>query len=60
MLQKDSSWKHVPRNIRMAKVVQVIETEELVGNGTEQDPCYLEHLYWTLDGKLLAIGTDSP
>ena len=47
------------RNLRTAKVVQVIETEEVVGEGTKKDPCYLEHLYWSLDGKLLAIGIDS-
>ena len=59
MLQESLSNKQGIRNIRAAKVVQVIETEELVGNGTEESPCYLEHLYWSLDGKLLAIGVDS-
>lgn len=48
------------RNIRGAKVVQVIETKEVVGKGTEDSPCYLEHLYWSLDGKLLAIGVIGP
>ena len=59
MLQESLSNKQGIRNIRTAKVVQVIETEELVGNGTEERPCYLEHLYWSLDGKLLAIGVGS-
>lgn len=51
--------KNILRNIRTARVVQVIETEELVGEGTKECPCYLEHLYWSLDGKLLAVGINS-
>ena len=58
MIQESFSNKKSNRNLRIAKVVQVIETEEVVG--TKECPCYLEHLYWSLDGKLLAVGIDSP
>lgn len=58
MAQESFSNKKSNHNLRSAKVVQVIETEEVVGEGTKEDPCYLEHLYWSLDGKLLAIGID--
>ena len=39
-----------------AKVIQVIETETLEGDGTENSPCYLQLQYWSLDGQLLATG----
>lgn len=58
MPQESFSNKNILRNIRTARVVQVIETEELVGEGIKECPCYLEHLYWSLDGKLLAVGID--
>ena len=58
MIQESFSNKKSNRNLRIAKVVQVIETEEVVGEGTKECPCYLEHLYWSLDGKLLAVGID--
>lgn len=58
MPQESFPNKNILRNIRTARVVQVIETEELVGEGTKECPCYLEHLYWSLDGKLLAVGID--
>ena len=60
MIQESFSNKKSNRNLRIAKVVQVIETEEVVGEGTKEWACYLEHLYWSLDGKLLAVGIDSP
>ena len=60
MIQESFSNKKSNRYLRIAKVVQVIETEEGVGDGTTECPCYLEHLYWSLDGKLLAVGIDSP
>ncbi len=60
MIQESFSNKKSNRNLRIAKVVQVIETEEVVGEGTKECPCYLEHLYWSPDGKLLAVGIDSP
>lgn len=56
MVQEFFSNKQSNHTVRTAKVVQVIETEEVVGEGTKEDPCYLEHLYWSLDGKLLAVG----
>lgn len=37
-----------------AHVIQVIETTTLEGAGTPEDPAYLYHEYWSLDGKLLA------
>ena len=58
MVQESFSNKKSNRNLRTAKVVQVIETEEVVGEGTKECPSYLEHLYWSLDGKLLAVGID--
>ena len=60
MAEESFSNQKSDRNIRTAKVVQVIETEVLEGDGTKECPYYLEHLYWSLDGKLLATGVDSP
>lgn len=45
-----------PRGTDSAKVIQVIVTEALEGNGTEEDPCRLQKRYWSLDGELLATG----
>ena len=56
MQNQDRSETTHSRNVRGAKIIQAIETTELVGKGTEESPCYLERLYWSLDGKLLAIG----
>lgn len=47
-----------PRGTDSAKVIQVIETATLEGNGTETDPCRLQKQYWSLDGELLAVGID--
>lgn len=38
----------------MAKVIQVIETEERRGKGVEDDPIRRVVQYWSLDGDLLA------
>jgi len=43
-------------SLRAVKVVQVIMTEALVGKGTPEEPCYIERLYWSMDGELLAVG----
>ena len=37
-----------------ARVIQVIETVTLAGDGTDANPVYEVHQYWTLDGDLLA------
>lgn len=37
-----------------AKVIQVVETRAVIGNGTENDPTRLIIEYWSLDGKKLA------
>ena len=39
---------------KSARVVQVIETVSLAGDGTDAHPIYEIHQYWRLDGKLLA------
>lgn len=46
-----------PRGTDSAKVIQVIVTESLVGRGTEEDPCYIQKRYWSLDGILLATSS---
>ena len=40
MIQESFSNKKSNRNLRIAKVVQVIETEEVVGEGTKECPCF--------------------
>ena len=42
------------RGVDNARVIQVIETEVLRGNGTEADKCRMVKQYWNFDGKLLA------
>jgi len=49
-----------PRGTDSAKVIEVIVTEALEGRGTMDDPCYIKTQYWSLDGKLLAVGTGRP
>ena len=39
---------------KSARVIQVIETVSLAGDGTGTNPVYEVHQYWTLDGDLLA------
>ena len=39
---------------KSAIVIQVIETVSLAGDGTDTNPVYEVHQYWTLDGDLLA------
>lgn len=39
---------------KSARVIQVIETVSLAGDGTDAQPVYEVHQYWSLDGKLLA------
>ena len=39
---------------KSARVIQVIETVSLAGDGTDTNPVYEVHQYWTLDGDLLA------
>ena len=46
-------------DIRSVKVIQVIETEELVGAGTPSDPYFIERRYWDMDGALLAVNRPS-
>lgn len=49
-----------PRGTDSAKVIQVIVTEALEGRGTNDDPCFTQRKYWTLDGELLAVGIGDP
>lgn len=43
-----------PRGTDSARVVPVIETRSLRGNGTEEDKCREVIQYWSLEGELLA------
>lgn len=43
-----------PRGTDKAKVIQVIETTALRGEGTEKDKCREVKQYWNFEGKLLA------
>mgnify|MGYP001164490577 CR=1 FL=1 len=47
-----------PRGTDSARVIAVIETEALEGRGTKDDPCRIQKRYWSLEGKLLAVGID--
>lgn len=49
-----------PKGTDSAKVIQVIVTEALEGRGTENDPCFIQKKYWSLDGELLAVGAVPP
>ena len=42
------------RETKIARVIQVIETVTLAGDGTNAHPMYEVHQYWNPDGKLLA------
>lgn len=42
-----------PRGTDSAKLVTVIKTESLRGEGTEKDPCRTVEQYWSLKGELL-------
>ena len=42
------------RGTDSARVVSVIETRALRGNGTEEDKCRIVTQYWDFDGELLA------
>ena len=44
----------IPRGTDHARVIQVIETEALRGEGTESDPSRIVKQYWDFEGKLLA------
>ncbi len=43
-----------PRGTDSAKVIQVIKTEALRGEGTEDDLCRMVTQYWDFVGNLLA------
>ena len=42
------------RGVDNARIIQVIETEALRGDGTEADKCRMVKQYWDFDGNLLA------
>lgn len=42
------------RGTDIARVMQVIETWSMRGNGTDKDPCRIVRQYWDFDGKMLA------
>lgn len=43
-----------PSGTNSARVIQVIETMALRGEGTENDKCREVKQYWDFEGKLLA------
>lgn len=43
-----------PRGTDNARVIQVIETASLRGEGTENDKCREVKQYWDFEGNLLA------
>lgn len=43
-----------PRGTDAARIIPVIETRSLRGNGTQEDMCRPVFQYWDLNGKLLA------
>jgi len=43
-----------PRGTDSAKVIEVIETKSIRGDGTADDVCREVIQYWSLDGELLA------
>lgn len=45
--------KCIPRGTDNAKVIKVIKTESLRGEGTEEDPARLVIQYWDFKGNLL-------
>lgn len=55
MMQEENKAAR-PRGTDSAKVIQVIVTEALEGSGTQEDPCFIQKKYWSLDGELLAVG----
>jgi len=50
---KNNPFK-IPREAKAARVIQVIETVTLAGDGTDAHPVYEVRQYWSLDGKPLA------
>ena len=43
-----------PRGVDKARVIHVIETTALRGEGIEEDKCREVKQYWNFEGKLLA------
>ncbi len=43
-----------PRGTDSAKVIQVIVTKSLCGDGTNEDPCRTVLQYWDFEGNFLA------
>lgn len=43
-----------PRGTDSAKVIQVIVTKSLCGEGTNEDPCRTVLQYWDFEGNFLA------
>lgn len=43
-----------PRGTDKAKVIKVIRTESIIGNGTKEDPVRHIYQYWDFKGNLLA------
>ncbi len=44
----------IPRGTDKARVIQVIETVSMRGEGTKEDMCRLVKQYWDFEGNLLA------
>lgn len=48
----------IPRGTDGARVILVIETKALRGEGSNEDPCRIVTQYWDLQGNLLAEGDE--
>ena len=42
------------RGTDLARVIRIIETQSLKGEGTSMNPCRIVKQYWDFDGTLLA------
>ena len=51
MSEKNTAY---PRGTDSARIVEVIETRSLMGEGTESDPCRTVTQYWHRSGVLIA------
>lgn len=54
ILKKKEDTMARPRGTDKARVIQVIETESLKGEGTKEDKCRIVKQYWDFEGNLLA------
>jgi hypothetical protein len=51
---EEKKYSARPRGVDSARIIQVIETTSLRGNGTDEDKCRLVKQYWDFEGNMLA------